>query len=80
MHKYIGAKIIRAEPMTDAAFTLEYKLGALEGITINERGEGKPGYHVLYPDNYHSWSPKGVFEEAYRRVSISELKLLEEDK
>ena len=24
------------------------------------------GYKVRYPDGYESWSPKGVFEEAYR--------------
>ena len=28
---------------------------------------GRPGYKVVYaPDNYESWSPKDVFEEAYR--------------
>jgi hypothetical protein len=26
------------------------------------------GYKVLYPDGYVSWSPKEVFEEAYRPV------------
>ena len=28
--------------------------------------DGKEGYRVLYPDGYVSWSPKAVFEEAYR--------------
>lgn len=28
--------------------------------------EGKEGYAVKYPDGYISWSPKDVFEEAYR--------------
>lgn len=31
------------------------------------RGED-PGYFVQYSDGYTSWSPKGVFEEAYREV------------
>jgi len=26
---------------------------------------GKPGYKVVYPDGYESWSPKEVFEGAY---------------
>ena len=28
--------------------------------------DGKAGYKVFYPDGYVSWSPKDVFEEAYR--------------
>lgn len=32
------------------------------------RGED-PGYFVKYPDGYASWSPKAVFEEAYRETS-----------
>lgn len=31
--------------------------------------EGKDGYKVLYADGYESWSPKAVFEEAYRPVN-----------
>ena len=27
---------------------------------------GVPGYKVVYPDGYESWSPQAVFEEAYR--------------
>lgn len=27
---------------------------------------GTPGYKVVYPDGYTSWSPKDVFEAAYR--------------
>ena len=31
---------------------------------------GRPGYKVVYaPDNYESWSPKDVFEEAYRETT-----------
>lgn len=30
-----------------------------------EEREGKPGYVVIYPDGYKSWSPKSVFEKAY---------------
>ena len=31
-----------------------------------EEKDGRPGYKVLYPDDYVSWSPKDVFEKAYR--------------
>ncbi len=34
--------------------------------------DGQPGYKVVYPDNYVSWSPKAVFEEAYREISEKE--------
>lgn len=31
-------------------------------------GFGSEGYAVQYPDGYTSWSPKAVFEEAYKPV------------
>ena len=30
---------------------------------------GKEGYKVVYSDGYESWSPKEVFEEAYRETT-----------
>lgn len=30
--------------------------------------DGKEGYMVVYEDNYESWSPKDVFEKAYRKT------------
>jgi len=30
--------------------------------------DGQPGYKVKYKDGYESWSPKDVFEEAYREL------------
>lgn len=31
---------------------------------------GRKGYKVVYaPDGYESWSPKNVFEEAYRETT-----------
>lgn len=29
-------------------------------------GDNEPGYRLCYPDGYESWSPKAVFEAAYR--------------
>lgn len=45
MRKFIGTKIVEAEPC------------------VRKEGEG---YRVRYEDGYESWSPKDVFEEAYR--------------
>ena len=38
--------------------------------------DGEPGYRVVYADNYASWSPKHVFEEAYRPISDGERDLI----
>ena len=34
--------------------------------------EGNPGYKVIYKDGYVSWSPKNVFEEAYRELDCED--------
>jgi hypothetical protein len=39
---------------------------------------GEEGYAVEYPDGYRSWSPKRVFEAAYRLVEPAEVALLNE--
>ena len=54
MKNYIGTKIIAAFPEVKTATPGE--------------GADKPGYAVIYPDGYRSWSPKDVFEEAYRAI------------
>jgi hypothetical protein len=48
---YIGTKIIQAEPR-------EKNYGPVEQ-------QGQPGYTVVYPDGYTSWSPAAAFEGAY---------------
>lgn len=60
MRKYIGTKLVEAEP----AWRLNgkvYDAGTMFG------GADRPeeGYRVRYPDGYESWSPKEVFEKAY---------------
>ena len=55
MSKYIGTKIVMAEPCEAQKGYGSYKVG-------------DPGYKVIYPDGYESWSPKDVFEEAYRPI------------
>lgn len=37
---------------------------------------GKDGYKVIYADGYESWSPKDVFEMAYREITSEEKSLL----
>ena len=63
MKQYIGTKVIEARPMNRGEYN-EYR-----GWTIpaNENPADE-GYLVKYPDGYESWSPKEVFEEAYRET------------
>lgn len=40
-------------------------LGVKRVEAYPEERDGKPGYAVIYPDDYKSWSPEAVFEAAY---------------
>lgn len=70
MKKYIGIKVIKAEPMTmkEAQKVLGRKIATLKPVTVDENG-----YLVEYKDGYKSWSPKDVFEEAYHEVGSVDL-------
>lgn len=60
MKKFIGTKVIMAMPMTMTE--AQKVLGReIKPATIEE-----DGYLVEYKDGYKSWSPKSVFEKAYR--------------
>ena len=61
MKQYIGTKIIQAEPMNRG----EYNNYRGWQIPNNENPQDE-GYLVKYEDGYESWSPKEVFEKAYR--------------
>lgn len=61
MEKYIGTKIISARPKT--------KVLIVEQDDDNEIPIKEEGYEVAYEDGYVSWSPKDVFEKAYRKVN-----------
>ena len=61
MKKYIGTKEVQAEPMNEFKAV---ELGYARPNTDNHEWRG--GYHVVYPDGYHSWSPKNVFESSYK--------------
>lgn len=74
IQKYIGTKILTATPMN----RLKYNLYRGWDLPLNEDGNDE-GYLVEYQDGgtpnhpdhagYISWSPKAVFEQAYRPVS-----------
>ena len=55
MGKYVGTKVIEAEPCKAWKDAGNHKVG-------------EEGYKVIYKDGYVSWSPKDVFEEAYRQI------------
>lgn len=58
MSKYVGIKQVDAVPMAVAA-TPQYP-------SMDGHPEGTEGYEVTYPDGYVSWSPKDVFDAAYK--------------
>lgn len=77
MERYIGTKIVLAEPMDAFAFTRVRTLPGEEVVTVDKHGKGRDGYRVVYEDGYVSWSPKETFERAYRRVTDAERVLIE---
>lgn len=70
MESYIGTKIVQAEPMDNNAFVCE------QGKSIPNTPD-EPGYKVLHDNHYTSWSPKDIFEAAYRKISDDEKQLIE---
>ncbi len=61
MKKYIGLKVVKAEPMTMTE--AQKVLGRELKPAIAE----VDGFLVEYKDGYKSWSPASVFNEAYHR-------------
>lgn len=65
MKKYVGTKTVKAMPMNELAAVEKGYARKNE-----DNHEWREGYHVQYtnPDGsiYNSWSPKSVFEKAYR--------------
>lgn len=71
MQTYIGTKIIKAEPMNLGNYNKH------RGWTIPpDEDPSREGYLVEYPDGYKSWSPKEVFDVAYREITDGERVLL----
>ena len=63
MDKYIGTKLIEAEPMNLGDYN------KFKGWDIpKDENPLREGYKVKYSDDYISWSPKEEFEKAYRHI------------
>lgn len=62
MKKFIGIKYVYAEPCTVDSFNKEVR-------PLVYSGECQDGYKVVYEDGYVSWSPKDVFEKAYKELA-----------
>lgn len=62
MKKYLGTKLVTAKPMTRAE--AEVILG--KSIKRAKQEYSGEGYLVRYEDGYQSWSPKEVFDKAYK--------------
>lgn len=71
MKQYIGSKIIKAWP----CYRVPVIGGRYEYCKLDEvvstciTGQPEDGYRVQYEDGYLSWSPKAVFEKAYRETA-----------
>lgn len=65
MEKYIGIKLVEAEPAKRGEC---YKGPDMLSATEAARD----GYRVRYSDGYESWSPKDVFEKAYLPVTVND--------
>lgn len=59
--KYIGVKIVEAEPITRGDYH-DYR----EWVLPDDNTGADEGYLVKYPDGYESWCPKAQFEQANR--------------
>lgn len=59
---FIGVKIVEAVPMTRETFE------ALHGRNVGGDKMGD-GYEVEYDNGYKAWSPKDVFDAAYRATN-----------
>ena len=58
MSKFIGVKMVEAEPMV-AHEAMD------RGYRVNTNDIDEKGYEVTYPDGYKSWCPADVFEASY---------------
>ena len=65
---YIGTKEVKAAPMDEATAVAKGFARKNE-----DNHEWRPGYHIQYTNTdgstYDSWSPKDVFEAAYKDAS-----------
>ena len=73
---FISTKQVQAEPMNELqAVELGY------ARPNDDHHEWRQGYHIIYPDGYHSWCPLHEFNKSYRPADtfIERLKIEFED-
>lgn len=63
LKKYIGFKMVEAEPMTDVEFSI-----AVRPLIMAEGEEPCDGYKIVSCNGYVSWMPKSIFEDTYMQV------------
>ena len=82
MEKFIGTKIVEARPDYKVTVSkpgcmeqtvIQVKENPIDGTEYAAAngwtvGDKQDGYEVVYEGGYRSWSPKEVFEAAYRRT------------
>ena len=71
MDKYIGTKLIEAEPAVRVTGVDFKKRIQPEDRPIGAGENYERGYRVRYADGYESWSPKDVFERAYLKMTVN---------
>lgn len=74
MEKYIGVKLIKAEPMNRGDYNTYQNWTTPEDENPEDNGflvEYLDGGQANHPshEGYISWSPDGAFEQAYRKTS-----------
>ena len=67
MNRYIGTKLIEAEP----AYRVNDQVILPIGWHTSPGDKVEEGYMVRYRDGYESWSPKAVFEAAYLPLTVN---------
>lgn len=75
MKKYIGTKQVSATPAWRIGGEIYPKDGVVPRVMNRE-----DGYKVVYEDGYESWSPKDVFEKAYKVADTFKDRLVIEQK
>lgn len=67
--QYIGAKIVKAWPAFRCTFLGSKVVYVCADEIVPPGAKVEEGYRVEYEDGYLSWSPKEVFEAAYRETT-----------
>lgn len=75
MKKYLGVKVVSATPQFKCIRNVAYSNENVDVLYLenvddveNNLYNINDGYKVIYEDGYTSWSPKDVFEKAYKEV------------